>query len=211
MSRTHSTVPLALWAVLVLNVPGPVTGAESTHREHGAHEHGHGVLEVVAESDELVIALRIPAVNAVGFEHAPSTAQQHQLAEETIARFRLGEQLFVASSAAGCRLVDAGVELAGMEEEHGGAHEGEEHEKNAHASPDHDAQAEEGEHAQEDHSELHAEYHFRCANLARLEAIEVRVFDALHDVEAIDARVVTAAFQGAAELAAGDTVLKLVR
>lgn len=210
MNRTHTTVSLALWAALVLNGPGPVAAAGSTQRDLGAHEHGHGVLEVVADGDELVIALRIPAVNAVGFEHAPSTEQQHRRVEETIARFRLGERLFVTTRAAGCRLEDAHVELAGISEEHDEDHGDEEHEKGGHEEHAHGSHASD-EHAEEGHSELLAEYHFRCADAGRLEAIEVRVFDALDDVEELHARVVNGTFQGAAELTGGNTRLKLVR
>ncbi len=205
MNRTYSTRPLALWAALFLNGPCLAIASESTHREHGAHEHGHGVLEVVTEGAELVIALRIPAVNAVGFEHAPSTEQQHRRIEEKIARFRLGERLFVASGAADCRLVSADAELAGMPVEHGEAHDDGEHEKDAHSSEAHD------KHAKETHFELHAEYRFRCASPARLEAIEVGVFDVLDGVEEIEARVVTETFQGAADLTARSATLKLAR
>ena len=236
MNRLNSTLPLALWAALSVNGPGTATAAETAHREHAAHEHGHGVLEVVAEGADLAIALRIPAVNAVGFEHAPSTEQQHRRVDEAIARFRAGEQLFVPSGAAGCKLVSADVEMAGMEGEHGEAHGHDEHEKHAHEKDEHehenhahdkdehehekhahdkdehehetDAHA---EHEAESHSELHAEYRFRCADHARLEAIEVRVFDALNDVEEIEARVVTEAFQGATDLTARNTTVKLMR
>ena len=142
MKSTHSTLPLALLAALVLKGPAAAASTETEHREHEAHAHGHGELEVVAEAEALMIALRIPAVNAVGFEHRPSTAEQPQAVEETIARFQRGEELFVAASAADCRLEDAEVELAGMHSDHGHAHEGEkdmkdehdhEHEADAHA------------------------------------------------------------------------------
>ena len=43
----------------LLSVGLAAAATEDEHREHGAHEHGHGSIEVAVEGDELVIGLRI--------------------------------------------------------------------------------------------------------------------------------------------------------
>ena len=44
----------------------------------GAHVHGAATLTLVLEGNELQLALQSAAYNIVGFEHAPSTAEQKQ-------------------------------------------------------------------------------------------------------------------------------------
>lgn len=205
----------SLWglsaAVALLAISLDVPAVEDKRREHGAHEHGHGSLDVVVEGDELVTALRVPAVNVVGFEHEPSTDEQRRAVEEALAVFRQGAKLFAPSKAARCAVEKVEVGLGGIE-----GHEGEEHEHQAEHDKDEDQQREyEGEkveeHKNEAHSELHGEYHFRCEAPEKLKRLAVRVFEHLTDAEELEARVVTSTAQTAAELTPRDTVLKLAR
>ena len=63
----------------------------------------------------------------------------------------------------------------------------------------------------ETHSELHATYRFHCHAPERLDRIQVRVFEFLHDVEEIEVRVVTPALQKAMDLHPGEAVVELSR
>ena len=63
----------------------------------------------------------------------------------------------------------------------------------------------------ETHSELHATYRFHCHAPERLDRIQVRVFEFLHDVEEIEARVVTPTLQKAMDLHPGEAVVELSR
>jgi len=209
---------------------GTLHGAESTPRQHGAHAHGEGVLEVAVDGHDLLVSFRIPAVNVVGFEHAPADDAQRRTIAQARERFRDGAGLLVPSAAAGCRLVDAEVTLGARA--HGGArrartesgghgHDG----TTAHAK----ARADDHGHGHDDahghaeparsaaapdsgtHSELHAEYVFRCEQPEALTAIDVRLLDALLDVHAVEAHVVTPSVQHAAELRPGQTSLRLTR
>ncbi|MEK9704254.1 MAG: DUF2796 domain-containing protein, partial [Deltaproteobacteria bacterium] len=49
-----------------------------------AHVHGEAKLNIVFEGQELLIELRSPSYNLVGFEHEPKTKNQHELVENTI-------------------------------------------------------------------------------------------------------------------------------
>ena len=133
MNRQASRLAGSLSVAVLLSVPGPVTAADRAHREHAAHEHGHGVLEVVFEGKMLAIGLRVPAVNVVGFEHAPETDAQKHAVEEAVARFRAGEKLFVLPAQAKCKATHLDVELAGMDDRAHAGHGGhEQHAKDEH-------------------------------------------------------------------------------
>ncbi len=181
---------------------------QTEHRQHAAHEHGHGVLEVVAEGEELVIVLRVPAVNVIGFEHEPSTPEQRSTVKAAIDRFEKGARLFMPSTSAQCRLEHAEVELAGL---HGEDEHGHDEKKGQHGHGSHDEKHDHAESEEETHSELHAEYHFECEQPDALSEVEVRVFEHLRDADKIDAKVVTSQHQGAARLTATATTLKLAQ
>ena len=197
-SKRNLIAVAASAALVSLALDGAAT--ETEHREHDAHEHGHGVLNVVVEGHELIIEFEIPAVNVVGFEHEPSNDEERHAVETALNAFGRAESLFVPTRAAGCRAEKVEVSLAGMEHE-----EGEEH---GHERHEHEAKAE-GE--AEAHSELHGEYEFHCDAPQKLESLEVRVFQHLRDVDEIDVQLVTPTMQTALELHAEAASLKLAR
>lgn len=228
---------LAAIPMLVSSVAFAASG--SGHREHGAHEHGYGTLDVVVEGEALVIELRVPAVNVVGFEHAPRSDAEREAVRQALARFRDPAAVFVLPPDTECEPERVEADLLSMHhgehpehdedhEDHGQGHEKEEHgheeHGRAHGKDGHGH--EEHEHGErhdggyeepaadsgpEVHSELHAAYHFHCHAAERIEWIQVRVFELLHDVEKIDARVVTPAVQKAMELRPAETVIDLSR
>lgn len=218
---------LVLAALPMLAAGAAFAASESGHREHGAHEHGHGTLDVAVEGEDLVIEFRIPAVNAVGFEHAPGTDAEREAVRQALARFGDPAAVVVPSPDAECEPERAEADFRGMD--HEGSHEqheedghGHEHgedgaarEKDEDEDHDHDEhrddEHESGESGAEAHSELHATYHFHCHAPERLDRLQVRVFELLHDAEEIEVRVVTPALQKATDLHPGDTVIDLSR
>ena len=200
-----------------------LAASEDGHREHDPHEHGHGALDIVLEGEELVAELRIPAVNVVGFEHAPRDDAEREAVHEAVVRFANAAAVLVPAADAECEIEDAEVEIAGTD--HDGnwrvgaqgeveeGHEGEDHDSDAHGKHEEEEHEEEEEHdgdaGAEAHSELHATYRFHCHAPERLARIDVRVFELLHDAEEIGVRVVTAAAQAAMDLHPGETVVEL--
>ena len=219
----------ALVVVPVLVASATFAASEGEHREHEAHEHGHGALDIAVEGEELVVEFRIPAVNVVGFEHAPGTDAEREAVRQAIARFADPTAVVVPPPDAECEPERAEADFRGMD--HEGSHEqheedGHEHEhehgedgsareKDEDEDHDHDEhrgdEHESGESGAEAHSELHATYHFHCHAPERLDRLQVRVFELLHDAEEIEVRVVTPALQKATELHPGDTVVDLSR
>jgi len=62
----HAMIRAALGTAL-LGAAAGAPASEGGHRQHGAHQHGHGTLQVALDGEELVAELRVPAVNVVGF------------------------------------------------------------------------------------------------------------------------------------------------
>ncbi len=257
-----------LAALLMLVASAAFAASESEYREHGAHEHGRGTLDMAVEGEELVIEFRVPAVNAVGFEHAPGTDAEREALRQALARFRDPAAVLVPSPGAECAPERAEAGFSGMgpegsrehheqHEEDGHGHERDSHEQDGHARGKHGHdRTGEGERGHEDggggheheedgrarnkdedehhghdehhdgghepgepgmdsgaeaHSELHATYHFHCHTPERLDRIQVRVFEFLHDAEVIEVRVVTPALQKAMDLHPGETIVELSR
>ena len=149
---------LVLAAAPLLAAAGAFAASEDGHREHDPHEHGHGALDIVLEGEELVAELRIPAVNVVGFEHAPRDDAEREAVHEAVVRFANAAAVLVPAADAECEIEDAEAEIAGTD--HDGnwrvgaqgeveeGHEGEDHDSDAHAKHEH----EEGEHEEEGHA-----------------------------------------------------------
>jgi len=223
-------------AMLASLVGVAYAASEDGHREHGAHEHGRGMLDIVAEGEELVVEFRIPAANVVGFEHAPRDDAEREAVRKASETFRDPASVLALPAEAECEVEEAEAGIVGMgaegHDDHGhGAHDHDhdvnEHAKEAHEDHDHaKAGGEDHDHDHskekhdghdghsahsdgEAHSELRTTYHFHCHAPERLVRIEVGVFEHLRDAEEIDVRVVTATVQTAVELHPGDTTVEL--
>lgn len=165
---------------------------EAGHTQLGAHEHGHGKLNIAIAAKTVAIELEIPAADIIGFEHAAKTdAQKATLAD---GKAKLGDplKLFVFDAAANCTLTSAEVEAEGAiaGDDHGHDH-GHDH--------DHD-KADAGE---ESHSEFHATYEVTCADPDQLTAIEFAFFKTFTNSEELDVSLIgdkgTKTFEASAE------------
>lgn len=193
------------------------TLAADEHRQHGAHEHGTGKLDIAQEGVALHIALDSPAVNIVGFEHAPKSQEDHETLETALAGLKNGAGLFALPKAAACRLVDADAQTPLADHEQGQTHH-DEHEHRAEHEPDarHEEDVEhEGDHEHEgghEHNETHADitatWHFDCAHPEALDQVGVRLFEAFPNTKRLQVQYVTGKHQGAAELSASQPIVR---
>ena len=186
--------------------------SDGEHREHEAHEHGHGTLDIVLEGEELVIELRMPAVNVIGFEHAPRDDSEREAVRQALVPFGDAASVLELPAEAECEAEEVEAEVAGMtlEADHDGEENG--HESDGHAEIEHDEHEHAGHDSDADseaHSELHATYRFHCHEPERLGRIHVRAFEHLLDAEEIDVRLVTPAAQRAMELRPDSSVVEL--
>ena len=190
-------LPAVVWVSACL--ASSAWAANHEHRDHDAHAHGHGTLDIVVEGETALIELRMPGVNVVGFEHAPKDDAEHEAVRQALEPLRDGAAVFVPAPEADCAIEEAAAEISAVapDDHHDGEHAEDEHAGHV---------ADSGEEA---HSELHATYRFRCGAPERLDRIETRVLEHLHDVEEIDVRVVTPTAQLATGLHQGSTVVDL--
>lgn len=209
MSLKPIALTSALFTPLVLIGPGASAEDEhhhAEHRQHEAHVHGIAALNLVLEGNEVWVELDSPAANIVGFEHAPSSADDHAALDRAVATLHDGDRLFVFNDEAGCRMETATVtselldeEREGHAEGKGGAHgQGEGHDHGEHT----------GEHEGEAHSDIEAAYHFECDAPDKLTALTVELFEAFSGMEKIKVQYVIESKQGAAELTAKDQVVQ---
>ncbi|MCB1786387.1 MAG: DUF2796 domain-containing protein [Gammaproteobacteria bacterium] len=192
MSLKMSRIALVIVATALAG--GVAADAAQEHRQHGAHVHGVGKLNLVVDGGEVDIELETPAANIVGFEHAASSEQDHTVLERAIALLRDGDRLFRFPKAADCRLVHANVESAMF-----GRHHEQESPTQAHESaPEPHA----GEHA-----DIDAGYRFECRRPDEIDRLGVDLFTAFPATERLDVQFVFAGRQGAATLDASNPVL----
>lgn len=145
--------------------------AETEHREHGAHAHGHGMFNVAIEGKTLAMELVAPGADIVGFEHkAESKTDKEALAA---ARKTLSDVAKVVAlpAGAGCTLETASVELE-AEDEH----------------DDHDTKKTNGD--KKEHSEFHAEYQLTCSSPEKLTGMTFVYFDTFMAAEELDVTVI---------------------
>lgn len=198
-----------LISLCLLMLPGPLVAGpgESDHdhehrqhkRQHSAHVHGIGAVNLVLEGQDLHVEFVSPAANIVGFEHAPDTEADHAAVGHAVTLLKRGDRLFRFSDAAACRIDHAGVSSALIEDQsHGHANE---HPFEETAGAGH-------EHAGEAHAEFEAVYHFVCAEPGALGELRVGIFEAFPATERLTVQHVIGDRQGAAELTAANHVLK---
>ena len=157
-----------------------------------AHIHGEAKLNIVFEGPELLIELKSPSYNLVGFEHAPKTNNQLELVENTISLLKNFKNVADTSSEANCKIADASVSTSMR-----GIHEDEHHEDEHQHS------------AKEIHSEFSATYSLICNKPENLKSIQLELFSTFELMEEIAVQMIIQGKQGFAELNPDNPNLKL--
>ena len=153
------------------------------HRQHGAHEHGAGQLNVVVENNKLMIELSLPAMNVVGFEHPATTTKERELLSQAATWLRDGNAMFAPSEAAHCKLVNAELESALLDD---AMHE-----------------------PAEEHADFDVSYEFDCAQPERLAALSARLFQRFPGTQHLRTQVISATAQSGGEIDADNPVIEL--
>jgi hypothetical protein len=189
--------------------------AEET-RQLDAHEHGVGTLNIAIDGAEVAMEFHAPGADIVGFEYEASGAADLTAIETALAALNAPLELFAMSSAAGCVVNNARVELEteGEHEDHDDHEDHEEHEDhNDHE--DHDAHAHDEDHEDHGddagHTEFHAEYALSCSSADALSEITFRYFDAFPNAEEVEVQLVTSNGAQAFEVTRATPVLDLDR
>lgn len=180
---------LVFSCLFVLSLPDKSSAAT---RQHDSHTHGVGHLNLVLDGNELVLELRSPSANIVGFEHAPKNEEQTQAVEKAITFLKQGDKLFALPKQAECSLHDAHVNTD-MLEGHQDKHDSHDH--------GHDEKHSHSEHHEDSvHSEFEAEYHFKCNQPDKLNTVDALIFDQFPGFEELEVQMLSPKGQSVGEL-----------
>lgn len=157
--------------------------AAGEHREHGAHQHGHGNLELAIEKTVVSINLTIPGDDIVGFEHPPSNNKQKAAIETAKKTLADALTLFGIPKDAACKVEETNVHTHGYKagEDHG------DHKHDAPKTDAKDAKAAKGDEKQDHkHGSFHAKYKLDCAKPSAITALNFKFFATFPRSQALD-------------------------
>ena len=204
-------------AISALLVVQPLAAAQDPgQRQHGTHEHGVASLTLAIEGTVMQVELESPAMNLVGFEHAPTSDAERKALDDALAVLADWGRLFRVPEEAGCDLAQSevvappghlGEDGAGGNDRepakvsgHGHGHgHGHEHEHGHEHADDHAGAA---------HADIRAAYRLDCRDPGALTRLDLGLFDAFPGTERVRVQFVTPGGQGAVELTPADSVLR---
>lgn len=96
-------------AVVAVSLQIAAAAAADEIESHPAHEHGKASLNIGVEAGRVELEFDSPAINVIGFEHAPRTETEKAAASRAQRTLQDAGRLFVASPAAECRTTSAEV------------------------------------------------------------------------------------------------------
>lgn len=182
---------VSAWTLVLTLLASAVVTAEQ------AHVHGSGEVNVAVDEEEVLVELRLTAADAFGFEHAPGDERQHRHVQQVAELLADPARLFTLSPAAECVARASDVDVPWLHED-GDSDPHTRSSGTAHGPAD--TAAARDHHDEDEHRDVHAEYHFDCGQPKRLRAIDVRVFERLPSVQRLRAQFVTAQRQGVVAL-----------
>lgn len=196
MRRLLLALPFALLPLAVAQA-AQAHDHEHEHGSLGAHEHGVARLNAVLDGQALELELESPAMNLVGFEHAPNTDVDK--AKVTAARTQLEQPLVLFSlpKAAACTVAKQELESPLF---------GDQPDADDHDDDDKDAAGHEHHH---EHSEIHAHYQFTCAKPDALKNLDLgQVFKTFPATQKIQVQLISPNGQQGVEATAKAATLK---
>lgn len=153
---------LAFSAAILLGVPA-IAAAEG--ETLAAHVHGTGTLNIAVDGNDVFAELIAPGADIVGFEHQPSSDDDHAAIDAAVDKLRDTGMVFGFPSGAGCSLTEVDIEsgLLGDDnhdhgDDHAHAEKNDDHDDHAHGKK-HDDDHAHGEKHEDDDDHAHSEKH----------------------------------------------------
>ncbi|MEO1793425.1 MAG: DUF2796 domain-containing protein [Pseudomonadota bacterium] len=183
------------------------------HKEHtqlSAHMHGEGKLNIAIEGKTIKVELMAPSADIVGFEYAPKTKKEKAAVADAKAKLEKASSVIELTSAAGCSLTNASVDVEREDEEEHAAHS--KAKKSGHSdghshAHDHGKSAKKADEAV--HSEFHAEYEMTCSSTDQLAAVTFAYFKNFSGAKELDVSVVGPKGQQKFEVTAANAEINL--
>jgi hypothetical protein len=192
MRRLLLALPFALLPLAAAQANEHNHAHADEHAEHGsldAHQHGAAQLNVVLDGTTLELELESPAMNLVGFEHAPNSAADK--AKVAATRGQLQDPLALFGLSAGdCTLSEAELESALF------------------ADDEHEHEEQHADEADSEHSEIHAHYQLDCKKPGELQQLNLsELFKRFPATEKIQVQLIGPDGQQGVELTAANASL----
>ncbi len=192
---------IKLVSAVLLLLPANAAMAEGT-RQLQAHEHGLGQLDIAFVGDQVAMELHAPGADIVGFEYAAESREDHAKVDAAVAALLHPLDLFSLPDAAGCKVVKATASLEGEKDQNHGKHAEHEEAHDGHedhdADHDHDGHAEHKEGRDQEahgneagHTEFHAEYLLKCANILEANKVSFSYFDTFPNALKLEIQVIS--------------------
>lgn len=167
-SRLSVFAPALISAIMFL--PAPCAMAET--RQAAAHIHGHGMMNIAIEGNNVIIELEVPGMDILGFEYQPVSDADKQAVKSAISKLSDPDNVFTLPKDAACK--------AGPPEVNAGA--GHDHEE-GHEEHEEEPEAE--------HMEVHAAYELTCTRPEALSSIKLNLFSHFPSLKEIGIQAVT--------------------
>lgn len=153
------------------------------------HVHGAGTLQLVLEGSNLNVELLLPAMDVVGFEHAPRTAKHQEAVKTAVALLKDSRKALELPAAAQCAIAPGKVESALLE-----------------TRQDHDHH----EHSEEEaHADFEVAYRFDCRHPESLKSLKVTLFQHFPRLEKLEVQSVTPIGPKSQQLVPGQDTIQL--
>lgn len=179
-------------AALAVACASPAYAQEFT--QHAAHEHGKATLDLAVDAGTVTMRLSAPAMDIVGFEHAPRTDAERGAAESANVVLKQHKALFAFPVAARCTAAGADVTPPAW-----GAGS---HDHAAHGRKRADAPG-------ESHADYVVQWRFTCAAPAALAFVDVKIPERFRKDLVVEANVITDSVQTRQQLRSGAIRVKL--
>lgn len=190
---------------------------DHSHDHHALDSHVHGManLDVVLEGSMLLVSLKAPAADLVGFEHQAKTDEQRGQVYDMLGKMELPEILWSLPVAAECVRQDVQVEHDLLEAAHDHDHKHNHDHKHGHDHKhdhghkhdhDHDHDHDHHDHA---HSDVLVDYHYECAHPEHLDTVRVNLFDAFPSLHDIQVQLITEGGQKGQTLNAAQNLIRM--
>jgi len=135
------------------------------------HVHGVGVLQLVVEGNRLHVELSLPAMDIVGFEHTPKTAEQRAAVTQAAALLKNSRTVFEPAAAAKCVAASGQVSSALLKEQRAADHD------HGHAD-------------EEIHADFDVTYRVDCRRPEALTSLKINIFRHLTRLEKLEVQSV---------------------
>jgi hypothetical protein len=152
MNRKFRALTFSACVTALFTIKAGAGESTGEFESHSAHQHGVTTINVAIEKQQLDVSIESPAIDMLGFEHAPGSEKDRTAIQRIATLLRKGNLLFIPNSTAQCSLRSQTVAQPEWEE-----HDDKHIETDA------------------EHSEYKAKYKFECKHVAALEKLEIRL------------------------------------